>query len=204
IVEDQNAGTRRLELPHDRPDGGDVLAVAVEPKKGGGSRPPSTALHRPQVPPHQLRPVARDQLDSLPVLDAHALGIGQARPRRRKGEPLLEQPGEQEEPEIREPEAHEDSKRQHARKYVGARHATQSRALPAGPQSRILRAVTTQLTCPSCRAEIPRGAAFCPACGSASPTVITDERATAAPAASAALAAPTSERLARALGPKYE
>jgi len=51
--------------------------------------------------------------------------------------------------------------------------------------------VTTQLTCPSCRAEIPRGAAFCPACGSASPTVITNERA-------------TSERLARALGAKYE
>ena len=51
--------------------------------------------------------------------------------------------------------------------------------------------MTTQLTCPSCRAEIPRGAAFCPACGSASPTVITNERA-------------TSERLARALGAKYE
>ena len=66
--------------------------------------------------------------------------------------------------------------------------------------------MTTQLTCPSCRAEIPRGAAFCPACGSASPTVITNERATAAPAAPAlaALAAPTSERLARALGAKYE
>ena len=63
--------------------------------------------------------------------------------------------------------------------------------------------MTTQLTCPSCRAEIPRGAAFCPACGSASPTVITNERATAAPAAPA-LAAPTSERLARALGAKYE
>ena len=66
--------------------------------------------------------------------------------------------------------------------------------------------MTTLLTCPSCRAEIPRGAAFCPACGSASPTVITNERATAAPAAPAlaALAAPTSERLARALGAKYE
>ena len=67
--------------------------------------------------------------------------------------------------------------------------------------------MTTQLTCPSCRAEIPRGAAFCPACGSASPTVITNERATAAPAPPAALAtlaAPTSERLARALGAKYE
>ena len=64
--------------------------------------------------------------------------------------------------------------------------------------------MTTQLTCPSCRAEIPRGAAFCPACGTPSPTVITNERATAAPAAPAALAAPTSERLARALGPKYD
>src|SRR5213079_160331 len=81
----------------------------------------------------------------------------------------------------------------------------QSRALPAGPQSRILRAVATQLTCPSCRAEIPRGAAFCPACGSASPTVITNERATAVPPAPGAPpAVPTAERLARALGPKYE
>ncbi len=50
---------------------------------------------------------------------------------------------------------------------------------------------------------MPRGAAFCPACGSASPTVITNERATVAPAP-AAVAAPTSERLARALGPKYD
>src|SRR5947209_18892514 len=69
--------------------------------------------------------------------------------------------------------------------------------------ARIFRAVTTQPTCPSCRAEIPRGAAFCPTCGSASPTVITNERATMAPAP-AAVAAPTSERLARALGPKYD
>ena len=63
--------------------------------------------------------------------------------------------------------------------------------------------MTSQLTCPSCRAEIPAGAAFCPACGSASPTVITGERAGAAPAAGAP-AAPTVERLARALGAKYE
>src|SRR5438094_9307071 len=94
---------------------------------------------------------------------------------------------------------------------VGAQHAAplQRMASPTAPPlhralgGRIFRAVTTQLTCPSCRAEIPRGAAFCPACGSASPTVITNERATAAPAAPA-LAAPTSERLARALGSKYE
>src|SRR3989442_10372397 len=69
--------------------------------------------------------------------------------------------------------------------------------------ARIFRAVTTQPTCPSCRAEIPRGAAFCPACGSASPTGITNERATVAPAP-AAVAAPTSERPARALGPQYD
>src|SRR5256886_11583293 len=77
--------------------------------------------------------------------------------------------------------------------------------LPRALGGRIFRAVATQLTCPSCRAEIPRGAAFCPACGSASPTVITNERATVVPAAPGAPpAVPTAERLVRALGPKYE
>src|SRR5256886_1148993 len=77
--------------------------------------------------------------------------------------------------------------------------------LPRALGGRIFRAVATQLTCPSCRAEIPRGAAFCPACGSASPTVITNERATAVPPTPGAPpAVPTAERLARALGPKYE
>src|SRR5213083_3362072 len=69
---------------------------------------------------------------------------------------------------------------------------------------RIFRAVTTQSTCSSCRTAIPLGAAFCPACGTASPTVITNERAAAVPAAPAAFAAPTAERLAHALGAKYE
>ena len=64
---------------------------------------------------------------------------------------------------------------------------------------RIFRAVTTQLTCPSCRAEIPSGSAFCPACGTPSPTVVT----TAVPAAGLA-GVPTAQRLARALGSKYE
>src|SRR5881398_934819 len=81
-------------------------------------------------------------------------------------------------------------------------------ALPlhAGPPPRILRAVTTpQITCPACRAEIPTGSAFCPACGNPSPTVITNERVAAAPqSASAPTAVPTAERLARALGPKYQ
>jgi hypothetical protein len=74
--------------------------------------------------------------------------------------------------------------------------------LHRAPRTQIFGAVTTQLTCPSCRAEIPAGAAFCPACGSASPTVITGERAAAAPVGGPV--APTVERLARALGPKYE
>src|SRR5438093_12790908 len=73
---------------------------------------------------------------------------------------------------------------------------------------RIFRAVATQLTCPSCRAEIPRGAAFCAACGSASPTVITDERAVVhspSPEGRGGQGVRTTlERLARALGPKYE
>src|SRR6266704_3538945 len=78
--------------------------------------------------------------------------------------------------------------------------------LARGP--RIFRAVATQLTCPSCRAEIPRGAAFCAACGSASPTVITDERAVMHPPSPEGRGGQevrtTLERLARALGPKYE
>src|SRR6266478_491772 len=74
--------------------------------------------------------------------------------------------------------------------------------------ARIFRAVTTQPTCPSCRAEIPRGAAFCPACGSASPTVITDERAVVNPPPPEGRGGQgvrtTLERLALALGAKYE
>src|SRR2546428_14178335 len=66
---------------------------------------------------------------------------------------------------------------------------------------RILPAVTTQMTCPVCRAEIPTGSAFCPACGNPSPTVITNERAAPPPAPTAV---PTAERLARALGAKYQ
>src|SRR5690348_16027180 len=70
---------------------------------------------------------------------------------------------------------------------------------------RIFGSVTTQLPCPSCRAEIPSGSAFCPACGTPSPTVITNERAAATPVPAAALAGvPTAQRLARALGSKYE
>src|SRR5207302_1386987 len=65
---------------------------------------------------------------------------------------------------------------------------------------RIFRAVTTQLTCPSCRAEIPSGSAFCPSCGTPSPTVITNERAAAAVPAAGLAGVPTAQRLARALG----
>jgi len=65
--------------------------------------------------------------------------------------------------------------------------------------------VTTQLPCPSCRAEVPSGSAFCPACGTPSPTVITNERAAATAVPAAGLAGvPTAQRLARALGSKYE
>ena len=69
--------------------------------------------------------------------------------------------------------------------------------------------MTTQLTCPSCRGEIPTGAAFCPACGTPSPTVISSERAAASPPAPPPRAGertlePVPDRLARALGPKYQ
>src|SRR5438034_10087428 len=61
------------------------------------------------------------------------------------------------------------------------------------------------MTCPACRAESPTGSAFCPTCGNPSPTVITNERVSAAPqAAPAGTPLPTTERLARALGPKYQ
>src|SRR2546430_6337648 len=95
---------------------------------------------------------------------------------------------------------------------VGAQHAAplQRMASPTVPPlhralgGRIFRPVTTQLTCPSCRAEIPSGSAFCPACGTPSPTVITNERAAAAVPAAALAGMPTAQRLARALGAKYE
>jgi len=72
--------------------------------------------------------------------------------------------------------------------------------------------VATQVSCPSCRAEIPAGAAFCPACGNPSPTVISSERVAAPlpprfprPGGSAEQAAePVPDRLARALGGKYQ
>jgi serine/threonine protein kinase len=70
--------------------------------------------------------------------------------------------------------------------------------------------VTSQQSCPSCQSELPAGAAYCPSCGTASPTVITNERAVAsAPAGGAGPSGPlagvgTADRLARALGPKYE
>ncbi|PYO65570.1 MAG: hypothetical protein DMD69_16850 [Gemmatimonadetes bacterium] len=98
-------------------------------------------------------------------------------------------------------------------------HAAPPLHLAPGP--RIFRAVTG-LTCPACRAEIPTGSAFCPACGNPSPTVITNERVTALPPSSPSPEGrggqgvrtsegsggqevrPTGERLARALGPKYQ
>ena len=65
--------------------------------------------------------------------------------------------------------------------------------------------MTTPLHCPACRAELPLGSAFCPACGNPSPTVISSERAAAAPTPTTpSTAQPTLERLARALGPKYQ
>src|SRR2546428_639712 len=54
-------------------DGGGMVTDLHHPP------PSSTNLHRPQVPAVQFRPIARDQLDLLPVLHAHSLGVGQAR-----------------------------------------------------------------------------------------------------------------------------
>ena len=63
--------------------------------------------------------------------------------------------------------------------------------------------MTTQVKCPTCRADLPPGSAFCPACGTPSPTVISSERAATTPTSAAAVEAPAA-RLARALGPKYQ
>src|SRR3989441_6053211 len=87
---------------------------------------------------------------------------------------------------------------------VGAQHAAplHRAAIARGAPTENLSAVSTQqLTCPACCAEIPTGSAFCPACGNPSPTVITNERAAPSPAPTAV---PTAERLARALGAKYQ
>src|SRR3989441_79741 len=88
---------------------------------------------------------------------------------------------------------------------VGAQHAPPppgSAFARVSPSENLSAVPPQQLTCPACRAEIPTGSAFCPACGNASPTVITNERA-AAPSP-APTAVPTAERLARALGAKYQ
>src|SRR2546422_7974719 len=72
-------------------------------------------------------------------------------------------------------------------------------------RTQIFGAVTTQLTCPSCRGEIPTGAAFCPACGTPSPTVISNERAAASPPPPPPRAGEhVPDRMARALGRKYQ
>jgi hypothetical protein len=70
-------------------------------------------------------------------------------------------------------------------------------------RERIFGVVTSQLSCPRCRAAIPPGSAFCPSCGNPSPTVISSERAVVS-SSGAAATQDTAERLARALGPKYQ
>jgi len=82
---------------------------------------------------------------------------------------------------------------------------------PNAPTANLTSVTTQQMICPGCRAEIPLGSAFCPACGNPSPTVITNERVAAPPPSSPAPEGgggqgvrPTAERLARALGPKYQ
>src|SRR2546422_11225271 len=82
---------------------------------------------------------------------------------------------------------------------------------PNAPTANLTSVTTQQMICPGCRAEIPLGSAFCPACGNPSPTVITNERVAAPPPRSPAPEGsggqgvrPTAERLARALGPKYQ
>src|SRR2546422_979241 len=77
--------------------------------------------------------------------------------------------------------------------------------LPGCLLTQIFGAVTPRLTCPSCRGEIPPAAVFCPACGPPSPTVISNERAAASPPPPPPRAGEhVPDRLARALGPKYQ
>src|SRR5256712_2014259 len=66
-------------------------------------------------------------------------------------------------------------------------------------------AVPPQLSSPSSRGETPTGAAFCPACGTPPPTVISNGRAAASPPPPPPRAGEhVPDRLARALGPKYQ
>src|SRR3989442_8817944 len=57
---------------------------------------------------------------------------------------------------------------------------------PNAPTANLTSVTTQQMICPGCRAEIPLGSAFCPACGNPSPTVITNERVAAPPPSSPA------------------
>lgn len=62
--------------------------------------------------------------------------------------------------------------------------------------------VKTPVGCPVCQEPLPEGSAFCPACGSPSPTIVSSERAAARSASPSP--EPTAARLARALGVKYQ
>ena len=92
-------------------DGGGIVCLHRPP-------PSSTDLHRPQVPPCQLRSVRHHQLDPLPIGDAEALRVRHRGAWSWEREPLLKQPREDDERDIGEGEAERDSEDEHGEKLM--------------------------------------------------------------------------------------
>src|SRR4051812_18016450 len=95
----------RSEVPDDWPDGGNVFAIAVEPK--GGCWPPFAALRR-QKPSCKPSPVPHGELDAFTISQG-LHGIRQRRLGRREYDPLLHRPEQNEYDEIDPGDGRDDS-----------------------------------------------------------------------------------------------
>src|SRR5258705_232916 len=117
IIHHQKRGAGRPEIPDDRPDGPDRLAVAVEPQQGGGRRrrtakvgvrggrpPPSCAVLRRQIPPSKPCPVLHRELNPLTV-PQHDLRVWERRPWGGEGDALLHGPERHQHGEVNPDEA---------------------------------------------------------------------------------------------------
>ena len=100
VIQDQEGGSRRLELPHDGPDRRDVLAVAVEPQQGGPGRLGAVGRGRSKIPPRETRPVIHHDFDPLAVRDPQESRIRHCAARRRKRQAILEPPAEEHQDDV--------------------------------------------------------------------------------------------------------